>query len=140
MAQKGFKILDHPADLGIEAFGKDLKEAFEQSAVALMSIILDISSVHELTTKTVGLDASDYEHMLVKWLTEVLYLYDGQHFVATGFRIEDLTPTRLTAAVSGEILDLARHATKLDVKAITYHQLSISQTDEGAKIRVFLDI
>ena len=140
MSKKGFKILDHPADLGIEATGKDLKEAFEQAAVALMSIILDLSTIEDRESRIVDLSATDHEHLLVKWLAELLYLYDGQHFVAKGFRIEDLTPTRLTAAVSGEILDLARHATKLDVKAITYHQLSVLQTDEGARIRVFLDI
>ncbi len=140
MARKGFKILDHPADLGIEAFGKNLKEAFEQAAVALMSVILDISNVHEPTTRTVRLDASDHEHMLVKWLTEVLYLYDGQRFVSCRFDVKQLTVDSLKAVIYGEKFDPARHSTKLDVKAITYHQLQIKKNQQGFSVRVFLDV
>ena len=37
--------IDHPADLGIEAFGRNLIEAFEQAGLGLMSVILDVDSV-----------------------------------------------------------------------------------------------
>ena len=140
MAQKGFKILDHPADLGVEAFGKDLKEAFEQAAVALMSIILDLSSIEGRVSRIVKVSATDYEHLLVKWLTEVLYLYDGKRFAGCRFEVRQLTVTGLKAIIYGELFDPKRHPTKLDVKAVTYHQIQVTKNENEARVRVFLDI
>lgn len=137
---KGFTILDHPADMGIEARGNSLAEAFERAAEALMSIILDLSSADIRESRSIEVAASDYEHLLVKWLTEILYLYDGEEFVGKTFRINELSQTALKATVQGEPLDANKHRTLLDVKAITYHQLSVFEKKEEAVVRVYLDI
>jgi SHS2 domain-containing protein len=76
----------------------------------------------------------------MKWLTEVLYLYDGQGFAAGHFVISELSSTRLKATLSGEPFDAIKHAPRLDVKAVTYHQLLVEEAAEGARVRVFLDI
>jgi len=140
MEKKGFRLLDHPADLGIEAYGSNLVDAFEQAAVALVSVILELSTVSERESRTVELTASDYQHLLVKWLTEVLYLYDGKGFVGRRFEITHITPTQLKAVIFGEPFDGNKHTTKQDVKAITYHQLEIIEGDTTATVKVFLDI
>jgi SHS2 domain-containing protein len=137
---KGFNILEHPADMGIEAHGSNLKAAFEQAAVGLVSIILDPSKIENIETKMVQIYASDYEQLLVKWLTEVLYLYDGENFVSGKFEIETLTPISLTAIIKGEWFNNSKHATKMDVKAITYHQILVQENENGGLIRVYLDI
>jgi SHS2 domain-containing protein len=80
------------------------------------------------------------EQVLVKWLAEILYLYDGMKFAAARFEISELTPTSLSATVHGEPFSSDRHAARLDVKAITYHQLLCEQTATGARLQVFLDI
>jgi SHS2 domain-containing protein len=138
--QPGFVILDHPADLGIEARGRTLAEAFEQAAIALMSIILDLTTVEPKELRRVQLKATDQEQLLVRWLEELLYLYDGENFVGSKFVIEELGPNDLNASVRGEPFSEAKHLTRLDVKAITYHQLLVQQNQEGARVRVFLDI
>jgi SHS2 domain-containing protein len=136
----GYKILEHPADMGIEAYGKNLKEAFEQSAIALLSIILDTSNIEAAKIKLVEIHASDYEQLLVNWLTEILYLYDGDHYVAEKFEINTLTKEYLNATIGGEKFNNAKHPTKMDVKAITYHQILIQENEEGGLVRVFIDI
>lgn len=140
MASKGYKILDHPADLGIEAFGKDLKEAFEEAALALMSVILDPSTIEDRESRDIYLSATDYERLLVKWLTEVLYLYDGQGFAGGRFEVTDLQPKELKATILGEKFDVKKHNPRVDVKAVTYHQIAVTDDGGGAKVRVFLDI
>jgi SHS2 domain-containing protein len=136
----GYKILEHPADMGIEAYGKNLKEAFEQSGIALMSIILDTSNIETAEIRLVEIYASDYEQLLVKWLAEILYLYDGEDFVAGKFEINTLTREYLNATVGGEKFNNAKHPTKMDVKAITYHQIIVQENEYGGLIRVYLDI
>jgi SHS2 domain-containing protein len=136
----GFNILEHPADMGIEAHGNNLKEAFEQAAVGLIAIILDPSKIENIATKKVQIYASDYEQLLVKWLTEVLYLYDGENFATGKFEIETLTPKSVTAIINGEKFNNTKHTTKMDVKAITYHQILVQEKQDGGLIRVYLDI
>ena len=135
-----FTILEHPADMGIEARGETVSQAFEQSAIGLMSIIVELSSVSIKDEQTIELHASDREQLLVKWLTEILYLYDGQQFVSKKFHIDELTNTSLHATIRGEPLSAEKHQTLLDVKAITYHQLLIEEQEHQSIIRVFLDI
>ena len=48
MTSPGFMILDHPADLGIEAYGQTLAESFEQAALGLISVILDPATVRQV--------------------------------------------------------------------------------------------
>ncbi len=136
----GFIILEHPADIGIEAYGKNLKEAFEQSAVALISFILDASKIDSTELKSIEIFASDHEQLLVKWLSEILFLYDGENFVTNSFEIEKLTSKYLKAKVKGEKFNNCKHPTKLDVKAITYHQIIVEENEHGGLIRVYLDI
>jgi len=140
MVSPGFIILDHPADLGIEAYGQTLAESFEQAALGLMSVILDPATVEPFEAREVSLDAVDTEQLLVKWLAEILYLYDGQHFVPVKFSIRSISQSHLHASLWGEEFSVEKHLTRLDVKAITYHQLLVRQDENGSRVRVFLDI
>lgn len=136
----GFKILEHPADVGIEASGASLREAFEHAATGLMSIILDLSLVEIQESKIIKLRANDPEQLLVRWLSEILYLFDGKGFVPKEFSVSALSPTSLTALIRGEQFSATMHRTKLDVKAVTYHQVMVREESDGGYVRVFLDI
>ena len=138
--EAGYAILEHPADLGIEARGATIVEAFQNAARALMSIILDDSKVEACEVREISTRAIDAEHLLVKWLSEILYLFDGQQFVAKEFLITELTSQRLEATIRGERFSKVRHQTRLDVKAVTYHQLEVRQGEHEVTLKVFLDI
>lgn len=140
MKPRGHVILEHPSDVGISAHGESLQEAFEEAAQGLMAIILDPAEVRPQTALPVSITAADYEQLLVRWLSEILYLYDGRRFSCTEFSIHELGPTWLVATVRGEDIDTARHHPRLDVKAVTYHQLEVREGRGRAHVRVFLDI
>lgn len=140
MKLRGHEIIEHPADVGISAHGETLQEAFEEAAGGLLEVILDRATVRPLTAQPVSITASDREQLLVRWLSEILYLYDGKRFPCAEFSIHELGPTWLVATVRGEELDTARHHTRLDVKAVTYHQLEIQEAAGRSRVRVFLDI
>jgi SHS2 domain-containing protein len=137
---EGYRILEHPSDVGIEAAGRSLKEVFEYAALGLVSIIADPSTVDFAERRFVALEGSDHENLLVKWLSELLYLYDGQQFLPSDVEITRLTSQQLEASVMGESVDAQKHALKTDVKAITYHQLKVEEREDGFLVRVFVDI
>jgi len=135
-----FRVLEHPSDLGIEATGATLAAAFEQAALGLISVIAEAESIGECEERMVELEAQDSESLLVRWLSEILYLYDGEDFLLKKPRIETIEGTRLIARLRGEKYNPGKHRLKLDVKAITYHQLSIKSTNGTTTVRVFFDI
>ncbi len=126
--------------MGIEASGRTIGEAFEQAALGLIAVIADAEMIEAHEERRVEVDAQDYENLLVRWLSEVLYLYDGEDYLLKVARIESISPTKLVAGISGEKYKPEKHKLKMDVKAITYHQLSIETSNSITTARVFLDI
>ena len=135
-----YRIIEHPSDVGIEAEAASIEEAFALAAEGLMSVIVDLPTVTPRESRRIRLPGSDDERLLVRWLGEVLYLYDGMGFVPRRFGITELSDEGLTADVTGEPLDPARHALKLDVKAVTYHGVAVRRSAAGNYVRVYLDI
>ncbi len=135
-----FKLLEHPADVGIEATGSTLSEAFSSAATGLISIIIDPATIRPCTTRSIEIKADDDEALLVKWLNELVYIFDAEHFVWAKVEIHSLIPHQLKATVYGELFSPDRHTTRMDVKAATFHQLSISEHNGQWTIRVFVDI
>jgi SHS2 domain-containing protein len=138
--EQGYRLLEHPADVGIEAFGRNLKEAFEQAALGVTSIIVDPASVDPSEQRFVALKSTDTENLLVRWLSEIIYLYDGEDFLLSDVTISRLTRGELEATLVGEKAVEGKHELKMDVKAITYHQLKVDETLDGVHLTVFLDI
>jgi SHS2 domain-containing protein len=138
--EPGFHILEHPADVGIEATGVDLKDAFRQAALGMVSVIVDPLTISPSVTKEIIIDGIDAENLLVRWLSEILFLYDGEDFLVGEIRFDEFAPTLLKALVKGEAVSAVKHLLRTDVKAVTYHQVHVSQNAEGATVRVFLDI
>jgi SHS2 domain-containing protein len=137
--EKRFKVIDHTADIGIEAEGSGMKQAFINSARGLFSLITDLRTVKQIEQHNIEVTAPDHEALLVNWLNELIYFFDAKEMLFSRFDIAVLTDTTLEAVVYGEKIDIKRHHLKRDVKAATYHMLKIEEND-GCRVRVLFDI
>ncbi len=135
-----FRVLEHTADIGFEAFGATREEVFENAARALMDIVVDLDSIALRQTVEVEVCGPDAPSLLVNWLSEILYWHDAEGWLFGKFEIHSLSDRSLAAQACGEKFDPARHQAKLLVKAITYHQLALEQTAEGWCAQVYVDI
>ena len=134
-----FEILEHPADIGFRAFGDTLEELFANAAIAMLSIAGDPESADPREEYRISVESGDRDGLMVDWLNEVLYWYDGKLIAMREFRVQ-LTDNRVDAVVRGEPRDPERHRARLIVKAVTYHQLKIEQRDGTWIAEVYLDI
>jgi len=143
MEQKDFfQLLEHTADMGIEAWGKELEEVFIHSGKALMSVIVH-PKTSSLTIKTerVVLKESDMESLLFEWLNHLIYLQDSRGLI---FQQADIEIDKTCLHLEGKIY-LALYSKKdfeylLGVKAVTYHQLEILPAADRLTVRFFLDV
>lgn len=135
-----FRVLEHTADIGFEAFGRSREEVFSNAARALMNVIVDLETIAAGEAVAVRVEAPDPLNLLVNWLSELLYLYDAEGWLFAEFEVSSLNDQSLSALARGEKFDRARHRVNLQVKAITYHQLALERRGEFWRAQVYVDI
>lgn len=136
---KDFKILDiATADMAFSAFGKTKDEMFENSAKALMSIMFD-EKTKKIVKKKIKVKADDEVALLHDFLSELLFLFDTEHIIFNGFSVK-IKDNKLEAEVTGEKFNKEKHKFIIDVKAITYHKMSIEKKNGIFKCTVIVDV
>ncbi len=136
---KEFEVLNHTADVGIIAYGSDMKEAFANIAKGMFSLITELTVIEETEYRDIELSSSDQESLLVEWLNELIYLFDVENIIFNKFDITQLGNTNLKARIFGDKVDSSRHELKVGIKAATYHMLRIDKSD-GCRVQVLFDI
>lgn len=135
-----FETIDISGDAGIRAFGRDLPELFTNAATGMYSLVTELSGIAEQGHIDVSAHSETLEGLLVAWLNELIFRLDAYGFVGKKIVITDLTGTGISAILSGEEFDPARHEQKLLVKAATYHRLSINKQGDHWEAEVIFDI
>jgi SHS2 domain-containing protein len=137
---KGFELLEHTADIGVMAYGSDLKQAFANAARGMLSIITDPDEVNEVESRPIDARASNTEDLLVAWLNELVYIFDVENLLLKSFKISELDENHIKATGYGEKVDTSRHEMKAGIKAVTYHMLEVARQDDGYRVRVIFDV
>lgn len=121
-----YETFEHEADIGIRGFGRSLEEAFENSAIALYSVMVNIDRVEPKEKRTVSASAPDRELLFVEWLNALLSLSDIERMVFSKFEVK-FSGTSLMGTAWGEALDRKRHEPHVEVKGATYHLLKVAE-------------
>jgi SHS2 domain-containing protein len=138
--EPSFTILEHPADVGVEARGPTFAAVCDQAARGLLSLFVDPASVNPAEERSIDIRAGDREQLVMRFLSDILYLYDGTGFVPSDVTVHQADAGHISATLRGERCDRDRHRLRTDVKAVTYHQMEIVEDRGGWKLRVFFDI
>src|SRR5574341_1630191 len=136
MSNPAWEEIDHTADWALRVRGKDRRELFEHAARGMMSLLGDIAPTEVTRRRQITLQAMDDEALLVKWLTELLYLIENEGIVFSEIRVLRIDDTSLDALVEGGSPgeELHKH-----IKAVTYHLLDIRATNQGLETIIVFD-
>ena len=135
---KRFELIEHTADLGLIAYGRNLAEAFANAAYGLFSIIAELKTVKETESRLVEISEDDPEALLFEWLNSLIYLFDVEMLLFKKFDIIDMDEHQLKAICYGEKYTPSRHHLKTGVKSATYHMLKVD--DEKNQVQVIFDV
>jgi SHS2 domain-containing protein len=135
-----YRVFDHTADLGLEIYGKTVKELFANAAFAIFDNISDLKHVHTVVERKIVVEGEGWEDLLVNYLREVLYLFNGEGLLLKEYSIMTIEPHHLEGLVAGEIFDSAKHSIHTEIKAVTYHQVTVRETPNMWVGRVILDV
>ena len=129
-------------DAVIEAYGNTLEESFEHAAKGLNDTMIDLKTVKPKQEIKIAANGYDLHSLLFDWLDKVMLLLVADGIVMSEFsvRIKQDKGYSLAGIAKGEKLDLNKHSYRVEIKAVTYHEMEIKQEKGKVTVRFLLDL
>ena len=135
-----YTTIDHTADLGMRVVGENPKQLFMHAGMAMFDLISGLRKPEKGKSVAISVNGSDWADLMVNWLRELLYLWSGKEMLVQSIGIEIIKPFFLSANVfCGHFKPLV-HDIRHDIKAVTYHQIEVSQTSKGWEAAIIFDV
>jgi SHS2 domain-containing protein len=133
---QGYKELEHTADLALEVWAPDLPSLFIQAAKGMYALSQIELVSGEKAEHHLLLEALDAEVLLVTFLDELLFLAEHESLGFETFDLEIDANFKLEAKLCGsKIASLNK-----EIKAVTYHNLSIQKESDGFRVVIVFDV
>jgi SHS2 domain-containing protein len=131
-----YRILDHTADIGIEATAPDIPSLFSEAVAACAAVILDADPGVPSDVSPVAVEADDLGALLAALLTEALWTFEstGRLPVSAELEVSSTSAAGMLGTVGDPVIGGPA------IKAVTYHQLEVERTDDGFRAQVFFDV
>jgi len=131
-------IEDLTSDVMFEAYGKGIRDVYENAALAMFSIICDLSRVRPKKAVDVEVRGKGRREIMLNWLQRLISLVDTEGMFFAKFDILHADNASLKARIWGEGITPGKGGTV--VKAVTYHKYMFRKVPDGYKVRATLDI
>ena len=134
-----YKFIDDlTSDVYFECYGKDLKEIFENAALAMFEVICKINQVRPKNKLIVKIKGKNAKELLFNWLQELIAQVDVEEMFFSKFNITKISETELTSEICGE--EISKEKGNTVVKAVTNYKFSLEKNNKGFTATVSLDI
>lgn len=136
-----YEHLDHTGDIGIRITAADLAGIFVEGARAFLEIVTDPASVRATDVQSVEVEGEDAADLLNRWLSWLLLRLALDSWVCGAVRAPRVEGNRFRAEAAGEAFDPTRHELRVELKAVTYHQLYVRPAAGGGwEAQVIFDV
>lgn len=126
------------SDVLFKAYGKDLKEVFENSAYAMFEIICDLDKVDDKQVIDIEINADSEKELLFSWLQELIAQVDIEAMFFSRFEIEEISSSHMRAKIYGQTIEKEKGNTV--VKAVTNYKFDLKRSEKGYISTVSVDI
>jgi SHS2 domain-containing protein len=135
-----YKVLDHTADLRIQVEGTTLCDLYRNAGLALFDLITKSNAGTEQDYITINVSGDDDADLLVNWLRELLFLFNGKELMVNSVVILSLQDLTLTAKAGVISYEPEKFKINCDIKAVTYHQASVKPSPTGYVASIVFDV
>ena len=135
------EIFEHTADAGIRAESSTLSEAFHEVSLAFTEIITGGSLPDTKHNFEINIESSSLDSLLVNYISHLIYLFDTENFLVASVdvSIKSGLSNTVSGILKGDFYNEAIHGYGVEIKAVSYHMLEISE-GPPSKIVVILDL
>lgn len=136
MANFGFEEVEHTADWALRIWAADLAGLLTAAAQGMLGLVDARPAGDDRQWRNVRLETEDREGLLVSWLEEILFLLETEGRTCTAFEIT----IDGQCALDGRVQTAQAARPKKSIKAVTYHNLRIEQSEHGLETVVVFDV
>lgn len=135
-----FEIIDHTADLGIRVYAKTLKGLFESAGMALVRLLVKGETQSSSKTLSLNVSGTDNCDLMVRWLSEILFLFEGERIVPYKIHIRSFKDYQIESEIQVNPFDPEAHEIINEIKAVTYHQIRVENIDGKWTATIIFDL
>ncbi|MFA3782460.1 archease [Melioribacteraceae bacterium 4301-Me] len=140
-----YKFLDHTADVAFEVESETLEGLFVDSAFALKEVACELSNIGSKSeTKIINCNEITLELLLVEFLNQLNFLIFFKKWIFTTIQKLSINKAdgeiNLSCELIGNKIDAEACNFKVEIKAITFHQMKIEKRKGKYSTKVVLDI
>ncbi|HEU5464080.1 MAG TPA: archease, partial [Candidatus Binatia bacterium] len=107
---KKYRITRHQSELAVRVNGDSQADLFTNSGIALFDVMVaDMERIEKKERLPLEVEGTDRDDLMVNWVRELLYLYQGSGYLLREFVIREVKDTLVKAEVAGEKIDPDRH-------------------------------
>jgi len=131
----GFREIEHTADWEMQIWAPDFPGLLEQAALGMYALAGAQLAEKPRMKRTVQLSALDEESLLVSFLEELRYFGEMKGLAFDVFQIK-VEGYQLDAELTGSAL----LSVDKEIKAVTFHNLTVRNTERGIEASVVFDV
>lgn len=132
-----YKILEHPADVKVQAFGKTKEELFLNALKGMAEILKpEVKDENQIMKNRIEVKSIDIDNLLVDFLSEALYLSQINKRVFNDVKFFKFSDKGLIGELSGRNIESFGE----DIKGVTHHGLKIEKKDGQYQVIILFDI
>ncbi len=135
-----YRFFDHAADVGIALSAESLPDLFHTAVQGLMAWVGPPPDSADRVEEEICLNAEGLEELLVRWLQEILYLFQLKRVY--WIEISGMTVAGNSAAgkIRGIPFNTDQALEYQEIKAVTYHQLQVREVNGFWLANIIIDI
>jgi len=134
-----YEELQHTADWCLRVWAADLPSLFVEAAKGMNALSGAQPAPGPLTHRTLNLSAPDAESLLVTFLSELVYAAEQERLTFTHFQVGMFEGSD-SLAVKIEMDGAPLASINKTIKAVTYHNLQVRQTERGVEVEIVFDV
>jgi len=134
------ELFDHTADMGVRVRAATMPELIAPATEGFYTTIGEIVGTAETSSFAFDSGGSDSAVLLRDYLNELLILFERDRRRVGSFEHIAFSDERLVIAARSSPVDVDRSSYLREVKAITYHELSIRAIAGGYEATFIVDI
>jgi SHS2 domain-containing protein len=106
----------------------------------MFDIIADLDGLKKSVSIDIDLKAATNEELLISWLDELLFNFYTKGIIFFSFDVINLGSGELIAKADGRHIGENKNRLKTEIKAATYHDLNIRESDGGYSVEIVFDV
>lgn len=127
-----FKILEHPADVGVVAYGKSFENALEEAGRGMFSLMGKGRKKEKLK---ISIKREKKDELVVFLFSKILAQCEVKNFTPVSMKVDEYINGKMVVSVFGEYKTL-----KNIIKGITFYMLEIKKEYKKWKIQIIFDV